>query len=184
MRMGNRLFERVAGLNSLTIKSRCAYNPALADLAESSVLIERLLPPQGPLLSKFYRQHGSPMRAVAGAQWWVAKDQEIVAGLNLVSVEGGCWLTGLFVAPEYRNAGLATQLMGDALAHAEDLAWLFCHPSLQPLYAPLGFSACEALPQALRSRLERYQQNKKLIAMVRQAHSSALGSRSGNSTLV
>lgn len=107
------------------------------------------------------------MRAVAGAQWWVARDQEIVAGLNLVGVEGGCWLTGLYVAPEYRKAGLATQLIGDALAQPEGLIWLFCHPSLLPLYAPLGFSVCEALPQGLRSRLERYQRTKKLIAMVR-----------------
>ncbi len=118
-----------------------------------------------PLLNKFYRAHRSHMRAPAGARYWVAGHSDILAGLCLTGVDGGEWLTGLLVAPSRRNQGLGRRLVVQALAGCEGPVWLFCEPKLVPFYQPLGFAEATALPEALASRLQRYNQNKTLVAL-------------------
>ena len=118
-----------------------------------------------PLLNKFYRSHRSHMRAPADACYWVAGAPEIVAGLCLVSVEGGKWLTGLLVAPSHRGCGLATGLLSRAMAACEGYVWLFCEPGLMRFYQQLGFSLAPTLPESLASRFERYNRHKTLVAM-------------------
>ncbi|BBH44931.1 GNAT family N-acetyltransferase [Pseudomonas sp. KU43P] len=134
------------------------------------------------LLDHFYRQHGSRMRADNEGQLWVARATGIVAGLCLRPLEGGHWLTGLFVAPLQRGQGVAGQLVNAALAETLGNTWLFCHPDLVALYQRLGFEHAATLPQALASRLLRYQSSKQLVALVRAQ--SSLGSSPGNSTSV
>ncbi|WP_369987653.1 GNAT family N-acetyltransferase [Pseudomonas xanthosomatis] len=137
---------------------------------------------QRRLLEQFYRQHGSRMRAAGEGVQWVARSGEIVGGLNLVPVAGGHWLTGLFVAPSQRGLRVGSQLIEAALQATPGPVWLFCEPQLAPFYARLGFSNAERLPEALASRLARYQRSKPLVALVR-GQSSATSSP-GNSTSV
>ncbi|MGY2401786.1 GNAT family N-acetyltransferase [Pseudomonas sp. SDO5271_S396] len=127
--------------------------------------LELLAEPLWPLLNKFYRSHGSSMKAIKGARLWVAREDEIVAGLCLSPVVGGQWLTGVFVAPAYRGQGLAARLIVDAVAGGEGTVWLLCHPDLEPMYQRMGFSQDTVLPQSLAERLVRYKRNKPMIAM-------------------
>ncbi|HDS1050330.1 MULTISPECIES: GNAT family N-acetyltransferase [Pseudomonas] len=134
------------------------------------------------MLDHFYRQHSSRMRAASDAELWVARAPGIIAGLSLSAVGEGFWLTGLFVAPQRRNQGVAARLVEAALAQVGGPVWLFCHPDLMPFYQRLGFDLAQQLPEALASRLLRYQRNKRLVAL--QRSQSSLTSSPGNSTSV
>lgn len=127
-----------------------------------------LLPPVcQPLLDKFYRAHRSPMRTGAGAQPWVARQQEIIGALSLRPVSGGHWLTGLFVAPEVRGQGIAERLITRALQDVAAPVWLFCDPQLLTFYERSGFALTTDLPASLDEKLRRYSRTKDLIGMVR-----------------
>lgn len=141
-----------------------------------------LVGPERRLLEHFYKLQGSRMRAANDGECWVARTDGIVAGLCLSAVADGHWLTGLFVAPPQRKRGVAAHLVEAALARHSGPTWLFCHPDLTAYYQRLGFSITEQLPQALASRLQRYQRSKSLLAMVRAQ--SSLSSSPGNSTSV
>lgn len=121
--------------------------------------------PQWPLLNKFYRSHQSSMKAVKDAQLWVARGDEIIAGLCLRTQTHGFWLTGLFVAPLSRKQGVAAALVNRAVTACDGPVWLFCDPELQGFYEGLGFTLEAELPQALHERLVRYQRNKAMIAL-------------------
>ncbi|MFP6849168.1 MAG: GNAT family N-acetyltransferase [Pseudomonas sp.] len=128
----------------------------------------RLLPPPlKPLADKFYRAQRSPMRASAGAQIWVAEQQEIVAALCLQTVNGGHWLTSLLVAPAQRRQGLAAHLIETALTECSAPVWLFCHPELSDFYLRQGFTLANDMPAVLADRLLRYQRSKRLLAFSR-----------------
>ncbi|MDH0626758.1 GNAT family N-acetyltransferase [Pseudomonas mosselii] len=142
----------------------------------------RLPPIQRRLLEQFYRQHGSRMRAAGDGEQWVARSGEIIGGMNLSPVEDGSWLTGLFVAPQWRGQQVASQLLQTALGAATTPTWLFCHPDLTPFYQRLAFTSATTLPKALASRLARYQRSKPLVALVRDQSSAT--SSPGNSTSV
>jgi len=141
-----------------------------------------LIGPERRLLEHFYKQHGSRMRAANDGESWVARDDGIVAGLCLSDVDDGYWLTGLFVAPQARKRGVAAHLVEVALAGRSGPTWLFCHPDLTAYYQRLGFSLTAQLPEALASRLQRYQRSKNLLAMVR--GQSSRSSSPGNNTSV
>lgn len=128
---------------------------------------EPLPPLQRPLLAKFYKTHRAGMRARGEAQMWVAKEQEIVAGMCLTQVAGGQWLSGLFVAPDQRGRGVAGRLIEAALSRVEGSVWLFCDPDLLVFYQRSGFVEALDLPRELADRLARYRQTKALLAMVR-----------------
>lgn len=124
-----------------------------------------LAPALWPLLNKFYREQRSAMRGDKAAQAWVAREDEIIAALNLTPVADGHWLTGLLVADTCRGQGVARQLVTRAVASVDGPVWLFCDPALTAFYQRLGFALARDLPQALADRLVRYQRNKALIAM-------------------
>ena len=121
--------------------------------------------PLWPLMNKFYRAHQSSMKASKDSQLWVARQEEIVAGLCLRPAAHGHWLTGLFVAPAVRGRGIDATLVGKAASTCEGPVWLFCDPELQGFYERLGFGLDTDLPQVLHERLVRYQRNKAMIAM-------------------
>ena len=122
------------------------------------------------------------MRVNGEGELWVARADEIVGGMSLQAVADGHWLTGLFVAPQWRGRQVASRLVEAALTARPGPTWLFCHPDLQAFYQRLGFTPTSDLPEALASRLARYQRSKPLLAMAR-GQSSAT-SRPGNSTSV
>lgn len=107
------------------------------------------------------------MRARGEAQVWVARQPDIIGALCLTPVAVGHWLTGLFVAPDERGRGVAAGLIATALTSVEGNVWLFCEPELSGFYQRLGFVETLQLPQELAARLARYQQTKRLIALVR-----------------
>lgn len=133
------------------------------------IRFEALEPPLRPLLDKFYRAQDSAMCAPKGAQAWVARRQEILAALNLTPVDDGHWLTGLLVAQAQRHQGLASRLVGHALARKTGPVWLFCHPDLAGFYQRLNFVQATYLPPPLAERLARYRRHKALVALVRAA---------------
>ncbi|MCG3643298.1 GNAT family N-acetyltransferase [Pseudomonas putida] len=122
------------------------------------------------------------MRAASDAELWVARAPGIIAGLSLSAVSEGFWLTGLFVDPQRRSQGVAARLVEAALVQVGGPVWLFCHPELTPFYQRLGFDLAQQLPEALASRLQRYQRNKRLVAL--QRGQSSLTSSPGNNTSV
>ncbi len=122
------------------------------------------------------------MRASGEGELWVARADEIVGGMTLQAVAQGHWLTGLFVAPQWRGRQVASCLVEAALTGRPGPTWLFCHPDLQAFYQRLGFTLTSTLPEALASRLARYQRSKPLLAMVR--NQSSATSSPGNSTSV
>ena len=131
----------------------------------TAIVYAPLEAPLWPLMNKFYRSHQSSMKAVKDAQLWVARQEEIIAGLCLRPVAHGYWLTGLFVAPALRGQGVAGELVRGAAETCEGPVWLFCDPELQGFYEHLGFSLDVDLPHALHERLVRYQRNKAMIAL-------------------
>lgn len=130
-----------------------------------TIVYAPLTDPLWPLLNKFYREHRSSMRAVKDAQLWVARQEQIIAGLCLRPMAQGYWLTGLFVAPDWRGRGVARNLIEAAARHCEGTVWLFCDPELQDFYEGLGFSSSPLLPPVLHERLVRYQRNKAMVAL-------------------
>ena len=131
----------------------------------TAITYSQLEAPLWPLMNKFYRSHQSSMKAVKDAQLWVARHEEIIAGLCLRPVANGHWLTGLFVAPESRRQGVAATLIDRAVKDCDGPVWLFCDPGLQGFYEGLGFSVDTRLPDVLHERLVRYQRNKAMIAL-------------------
>lgn len=133
----------------------------------SELQINLLAPAQRPLLDKFYRAQRSHMRTGQAQQLWVARRDEIIAGLCLSPVENGHWLTSLWVASHERGRGVASRLLLQVLAQTPRPIWLFCHPDLQLFYQRLGFRPDPSLPPSLAERLKRYQQRKPLISLER-----------------
>ncbi|MDZ5602104.1 GNAT family N-acetyltransferase [Pseudomonas sp. RP23018S] len=122
---------------------------------------------QRRLLQLFYRQYHSRMKPSGEAALWVARRDAIIGGMCLTPIDQGHWLTSLFVAPAERGQGVAAALIEAALASVHGPVWLFCEPALAEFYEQLGFSMAAALPQALGSRLQRYQRSKALVALQR-----------------
>ena len=98
---------------------------------------------------------------------WVARQQEIIGALSLMPVADGYWLTGLFVAPQWRGRTIAGQLIASALKDLNGPVWLFCHPDLVRFYEQSGFALTPDLPSVLADKLTRYQRTKALLAMQR-----------------
>lgn len=175
LRNGEKLHPSDERIERFAQQSEHARNPATAGIGYhvqrrevpfmSEFQLRQLPVACRRLLNKFYRAHRTHMRMPAGARGWVAGQPDIVAGLCLNPVDGGHWLTGLLVAPSQRNQGLAKRLVAQALADSGGPIWLFCEPKLVAFYQQLGFSDSTTLPEALASRLHRYNRNKTLVAL-------------------
>lgn len=123
---------------------------------------------QRPLLAKFYKAHGSKMRGANQTSAFVARAPQILAALCLTTLPEGHWLTGLLVAPAYRNQGIAHNLLHTVRCNTEGKIWLFCKPELLVFYNASGYEPALELPHSLQEKLQRYQQTKSLIALVNQ----------------
>lgn len=129
--------------------------------------VQHLAKNQHTLAHKFYRHHNSPMRITAQAEVWVVRAPQIIASVCLSPIANGHWLTSLFTAPEFRQQGIASLLIKHLqVTYSDSPIWLFCHPGLCSFYCSLGFKQAPCLPEALNSRLIRYQQHKSLSALL------------------
>lgn len=118
----------------------------------------------------FLKQH-KQVQAGKNDKLYVAQidGQKIVGAFWLDVQPTYCWVRNLFVEPNSRHHGIGTKLIQYVLNEATQIPY-FCFntPSLIPFYQSLGFESLspDELPETLRTRLLRYQENgKHLIAM-------------------
>lgn len=114
--------------------------------------------------------------AVKGArplavQKLVEENIQIVAAVRLLpltSAKCTWWLRSLYVAPSYRQQGIAGQLTRRAIKEIKGSCYCFPFSHLSQLYERVGFIECgiKNLPDELKGRFERYAGGgKKILAM-------------------
>ncbi|MFT0212757.1 GNAT family N-acetyltransferase [Pseudomonas sp. F1_0610] len=126
-----------------------------------------------PLLEKFHKTYKSQMKMPADTHLWALyKGKDIIGSVCITPTETlAHWLNALYIAPDFRNQGLASMLLNKVLSNYIHDVWLFCLPELIPFYDKNGFLRCEfGLPESLEDKLTRYQLTKPLISMLH-AHS-------------
>ena len=129
--------------------------------------ISQLPPLLYPLANRFYRRYQRGAKVNRQHQVWVGKESEqIICSLCLQPVADGYWLTSLLVEPARRHRGYANALLTTIRHHYTGPIWLFCSPSLVPLYTGAGFDLACDLPESLADRLLRYQRHKELVPLV------------------
>ncbi|WP_319381771.1 GNAT family N-acetyltransferase [Thiomicrorhabdus sp.] len=120
---------------------------------------------------------------------FIATDQKrLVAFSRLVPLnqQNHFWLRGLFVIPEMRRRGIASQLIETILEELHQLhrpayLFLFARQTLEGFYSAKGFSPLEAadLPTELQTRFEQARQKgHQWTAMRWQTHSALSSSAS------
>ncbi|MBJ7552471.1 GNAT family N-acetyltransferase [Marinomonas ostreistagni] len=124
-----------------------------------------------PLVKKFYQAFypsGKPNKAEP--LWVIKEGANILCAVRLKPLDQCLFLTGLVTHPQYRNQGIAGQLLRSISKQlAQQPSYCFNTPELIPFYRRHGFieATDEArLPSELRSRLQRYRiKQPSLIAM-------------------
>ncbi|WP_434357454.1 GNAT family N-acetyltransferase [Parasalinivibrio latis] len=125
-----------------------------------------------PLIQRFYKSYYPSGKAKRDeAIWTVEKDGQIIGCVRFRQFEEGQLLTGMVIQPDYRRAGIASQLMKACETQtASKPCYCFAYPQIEGLYAKQGFVAIEEgeLPYPFNELFIRYSQGKKkLIPMVR-----------------
>ncbi|NRA53522.1 MAG: GNAT family N-acetyltransferase [Gammaproteobacteria bacterium] len=133
-----------------------------------------------PLANKFYRQVGARAKASGGDMVWVARDNStaksatstavIIAVARLAPIVNKYHLlTGVYVDDNYRQQGIASQLI-EALVNQQSPCYTFALNHLELFYLRLGFEpiADDNLPCELAQRFRAYQQQgRKIVAMIK-----------------
>ncbi|KID54745.1 hypothetical protein JF50_22925 [Pseudoalteromonas luteoviolacea] len=122
---------------------------------------------QTPLVNKFYQANRVRGRATKQDLVWVVKLTELIAACRVQKVEQDAFLSTVFVDPEYRGKGVATQLLASAI-EAEDLVYTFAYQDVVSLYLQLDFInvSQDALPEKLRNMFVNYtKQGREITAM-------------------
>ncbi|MDX1346617.1 MAG: GNAT family N-acetyltransferase [Thiomicrorhabdus chilensis] len=120
------------------------------------------------VLNHFLKQHKQNTAGRGDLNYWVKAHHEIIGCARLISVEPdqtdtqNLWLRGVYVKPEARHQGIASQLlkfMHQDLKHSlgsgyqtQIECYAFPHSHLEGFYQALGYSLCEhsALPKSLK----------------------------------
>jgi N-acetylglutamate synthase-like GNAT family acetyltransferase len=125
-----------------------------------------------PLANKFYREVNARGKARGGDVIWVARDistSAIVAVARLAPVKNDRLLTGVYVAAQYRQQGIASQLI-NSLIHQQPNCYTFALTHLTEFYLRLGFTLVDDgdLPCELAQRFNAYrQQGRNILAMIK-----------------
>lgn len=122
---------------------------------------------QTPLVNKFYQANRVRGRATKQDLVWVVKLTELIAACRVQKVEQDAFLSTVFVDPEYRGKGVATQLLASAI-EAEDLVYTFAYQDVVSLYLQLDFInvSQDVLPEKLRNMFVNYtKQGREITAM-------------------
>ena len=93
----------------------------------------------------------------------------IICIVRFRSIENFSLLTGMLVIPDYRQQGIASQLLTFCQAHyLSENSYCFAYQHLESLYKSVGFSVVEVklLPNSLQQLFIRYTDTgKKLLPM-------------------
>lgn len=109
-------------------------------------------------LKHFLKQHAqaSPGR---GDRHFIAlhAPQQIIGCARLIALDedGSFWLRGLYVAPNWRHQGIASQLLQFMHLQTQQAGvFAFAEPHLMPFYQQAGYRLCEYsdLPKNLQQR--------------------------------
>lgn len=95
--------------------------------------------------------------------------QKIICIVRFRPIENFMLLTGMLVIPDYRQQGIASQLLAFCQAHyLSENSFCFAYQHLESLYQSAGFSLVEIeqLPNSLQQLFVRYTSSgKKLLPM-------------------
>jgi len=149
------------------------------NLTNSDINYQQLPAIKLPLANKFYRQMNARGKASGGDRVWVARDNStvkratsialIIAVARLSPVNKYHLLTGVYVDDNYRQQGIASQLI-EALVNQQSPCYTFALSHLEQFYLRLGFEpiADDNLPCELAQRFRAYQQQgRKIVAMIK-----------------
>lgn len=121
--------------------------------------IEHWQQPKQKQVNHFYKTHNQNVSCHKLDNIFTVQDNKktselspIVAAVfirNLTTDKGELHLLrSLFVAPQYRNNKLASQLLRYVLQNTTTNLTTICEPALLPLYLSVGFNICEAPEQS------------------------------------
>lgn len=135
-----------------------------------SVTVEELSREQLALVKPLYQQFYKSAVPRRDERVFITRNthRSIIAATKLRSIEGEYWLlSGVVVAPAFRQQGIASLLLSHVLQRVEERpCYCFCHPQLAALYITLGFEIRDELPDSVLSRLNTYRRSKRdLVAL-------------------
>lgn len=130
-------------------------------------------------LNHFLKQHKQSTAGRGDLNFWVKAHHEIIGCARLISIEPDhtgmqiLWLRGVYVKPEARHQGIASQLLRfihEYLSQSRGTdnqtpieCFAFPHSHLKGFYQALGYSLCEksTLPKVLKERFQQAQSHNK-----------------------
>ncbi|WP_022946330.1 GNAT family N-acetyltransferase [Pseudoalteromonas ruthenica] len=124
----------------------------------SDVDVQRLADIATPLVNKFYQAYGARGRASKADQVWVARaDSGIIGAARLLHLSEDLLLVGVFIAPQWRQQGVARELISTVCQHQKQPVFSFIYAHLAAFYLSLGFQPEPDLPDELQQRFNAYQ---------------------------
>ncbi|WP_051333450.1 GNAT family N-acetyltransferase [Aliagarivorans marinus] len=135
-----------------------------------SVTIEELSREQLALVKPLYKQFYKSATPRRDDRLFIARNDHraIIAAAKLRVIDGKYWLlSGVVVAPAFRQQGIASLLLSHVLQRVEERpCYCFCHPQLATLYIELGFETLDELPDSVLARFNTYRRSKRdLVAL-------------------
>jgi N-acetylglutamate synthase-like GNAT family acetyltransferase len=120
---------------------------------------ERLASIKTPLVNKFYALHNARGRANKQDEVWVAYDDfDIIAACRVQTREGTLFLSTVLVAPQWRNKGIASELIKRSVSAQHDVVYTFAYQNLIHFYQSIGFNFVLTLPAPLMILFKAYEQ--------------------------
>lgn len=133
----------------------------------------QLLPPiKSPLVNKYYKSHRVSVSSSASSNnvIMVARNNHDIVGVaRLAPINSEWFLTGVHVDEQYRNAGIAGELI-NCLVKQQPVIYSFPYQHLVTFYQRLGFELVtpESLPCELAQRFNAYvKQGREIVVMIR-----------------
>lgn len=122
-------------------------------------------------LNFFLKRHGQTKAAKGDLNFYLEKQQQIIASARLIATENGYWLRGVYVDETLRHQGLGSQLIREAHATLDKTSVIYAFPlaHLEHFYQSLGYQTAliNTFPESLQVRFKSAQaQNKNWLSMV------------------
>ncbi|MGR5065967.1 GNAT family N-acetyltransferase [Photobacterium sp. DNB22_13_2] len=144
----------------------------------SKLRFHPLEPLRFPLINRFYKSYYPAGKAKKDEVIWIGEDNKgIQACVRFKQFGEYQLLTGMLVHPELRSQGYAIALLEaskEQITTSQCYCFAFSH--LEELYQGSGFTIIEdnALPEQLKSRINRYRQSGKTLTPMIYAQRSKL----------
>ncbi|MGF1681963.1 GNAT family N-acetyltransferase [Photobacterium minamisatsumaniensis] len=133
-----------------------------------------LEPLRFPLINRLYKAHYPAGKAKRDEVIWVGEnDNGIQCCVRFKQFDNYQLLTGMLVHPSIRELGVGQQLVqASKLQISQKTCFCFAFSHLESFYQRAGFQIISdsALPESLKSRIERYRQSGKALIPMRFVH--------------